>query len=115
MEKNLAILLVNHATKSRLNNENTIFSNINAAIDVWWLEPNNYKFATELNFVLYHPTNNCFFHFMLPAGTISNPRATFEQRNDKDYSKIYIPISTNQFEDRRGFNFTPFLVAEVRL
>jgi len=41
---------------------------------------------------------------------ISNPEIQFDQRSEKSASKIIIPISDTVFKDKKGFDFTPFLI-----
>jgi len=114
LNKSRAIAIVNERSGSRLSNSNTLFSNINSAVDVWWLEPYNEKFKPGFNFILNYPENRALFHFYLPPNTIEDPVLSFYQRNDSDYSKIYIPKSTSKFIDKKGFDFGKYLVREIK-
>jgi hypothetical protein len=111
MNKTKAInILYNKNQPNRLTNDNTIFSNINAAKDVWWLEPNNEKFKNDLHFILNNPDNNTLYHFFLPSNSIINPERKFQQRKDKNASKIYIDKSKTKFISDKGFDFGKFLI-----
>lgn len=109
LNKSAAIDIINKKSGSKLNNANTLFSNINSAVDVWWLEPNNEKFKTGFDFLLNYPDNRTLFHFNIPGNIILKPRDLFYQRQDSDYSKIFIPKSESEFLDKKGFNFNKYL------
>lgn len=115
MNKSKAIKLA--ATKiTSLSNSNTIFSNINAAQNIWWLEPNNNKFRNDLFIILNNDKDRELYYFKLPANTISNPNNHFIQRNDKvktNCSDIYIPFTQTKFTDKRGFGFTRYLIETI--
>ena len=113
LNKSQAIDIINQKSSSNLKNTNTIFSNINSAIDVWWLEPSNERFKTGFNFILNYPDSSKLFYFHLPSNTIDNPKKLFYQRTDSDYSKIYIPKSEFKFVDKKGFDFGKFLVGTI--
>ncbi|HLF53242.1 hypothetical protein [Flavobacterium sp.] len=110
MNKSKAIEFINSEKDGSLIAKNTIYSSQNAAIDVWWLEPKNLKFTSELNFVLNNANNNTLYQFCLQPAVISNPEIQFDQRSEKSASKIIIPISDTVFKDKKGFDFTPFLI-----
>lgn len=114
LNKSAAIDIINKNSGTTLNNTNTLFSNINSAIDVWWLEPSNDKFTVGFNFILNFPDTNTLYHFYMPPGIINKPEELFYQRNDSDYSKIYIPKSVNSFIDKKGFDFGKFLINIVK-
>lgn len=113
LNKTEAIKIINKQTQTQVNNSNTLFSNINAAVDVWWLEPNNEKFKTGFNFLLNSTDDRILYHFYLPANIVTNPKLIFYQRGDSDYSKIFIPKSTNSFLDNKGFDFKKYLIERV--
>ena len=52
MNKTKAINLARTKSITSLDHSNTLFSNITAAQNVWWLEPGNNKFASDLYFIL---------------------------------------------------------------
>lgn len=117
MNKSKAIGLAKSAGLTSLANSNTIFSNVSAAQDVWWLEPHNSKFQTDLYIILNKDILKTLYIFRLPANTIRNPESYFIQRNDKfrtNCSDIYITVSGIKFEDKKGFDFSRFLVEEVK-
>ena len=73
MNKSKAIEFINNEKDGSLTAKNTIYSSQNAAIDVWWLEPKNLKFSSELNFVLNNANSNTLYQFCLPPDAILNP------------------------------------------
>ena len=117
MNKSKAIQLARSANLASLTNSNTIFSNINSAQDVWWLEPENKKFENDLYIVLNNDKSSTLYIFKLAANTIKNPETNFIQRNDNirtNCSKIYIPVSRIKFADKKnGFDISKFLVQEI--
>lgn len=116
MNKTKALNIAKIKFLTSLNNTNTIFSNVNSAQDVWWLEPDNNKFQVDLYFILNDDKRKKLYFFKLPAGSIRSPESHFNQRNDnsrKNCSDIYIPVSSTKFADKRGFDFTPFIVDKV--
>ena len=112
MNKSNAINLLN---KSGLNLDykNTIFSNPNSKINVWWLDPHNDKFKNDINFVLNYPKTKTLYHFLIKSNEIQNPETFFEQRNDREASKLIIEISESEFVDKKGFDFKKYLVNEI--
>ncbi len=116
MNKTKALNIAKTKSITSLNHSNTIFSNINSAQDVWWLEPNNKKFETDLYFILNNDTKRILYFFKMPAGTIKNPESYFRQRNDnikQNCSDIYMPVSHTKFEERGNYNFTQLLIEKV--
>jgi hypothetical protein len=114
LNKSDAIQLTNKHAGTNLNNANTLFSNINAAVDVWWLEPHNERFKSGFDFLLNYPDTKTLFYFHMKPGIITNPTGTFYQRGDSDYSKIFIPKSAIKFIDKKGFDFGKYLVREIK-
>lgn len=92
-----------------LNNNNTIFSNINKSKDVYWLEPHNDKFKDFFYIILNDSINNKLHLFHIESNQITNPEKEFEQRNDKDYSKLIIKYSDNSFIDKERYDFKTHL------
>lgn len=116
MNKSKAIDIINKKSVIKLTSADTIFSNINAAKDVWWLELPNERFQNDLYFLLYNHKTETFFIFHFPANAIVKPENYFYQRNDRvkeNCSKIYISVSSNKFIESKGFDFTKFLVESV--
>jgi hypothetical protein len=116
MNKTKALQIGKKTFLTYLNNTNTIFSNINHAQNVWWLEPKNKKFQLDLYFILNDDKSKTLYFFSVPAGSIKDPETHFRQRNDqikKGYSVIYIPLSASKFVEKNGFDFTSFLVEKM--
>ena len=116
MDKTKAINISRTRSLTSLQPSNTLFSNINAAQNAWWLEPNNKKFVSDLYFILNNDEFKTLFVFRFPANTISDPAKYFIQRNDnyrKNCSDIYIPVSQVKFEDKKGFDFSKYLIDKI--
>lgn len=115
MNKSKAVKVA--ATKiTSLLSSNTIFSNINAAKDMWWLEPSNDKFKNKLHIILNNDNTQQLYIFQIPANTISNPASYFIQRNDRfrsNCSDIYIVVSSSKFVDKKGFDFSKYLIETI--
>ena len=117
MNKTKAINLAKAKSITSLDHFNTMFSNINSAQDVWWLEPNNDKFISNLYFILNNDKTQTLYIFKLPANTIRNPAQHFTQRNDNvktNCSDIYIPVSGIKFNDKKGFDFSKYLIEKIK-
>lgn len=112
MNKNNAINLLNNKGLN-LDYKNTIFSNPNSKINVWWLEPHNDKFKNDINIVLNYPKTKTLYHFLIKSSEIQNPQTLFEQRNDREASKLLIEISEREFKDKKGFDLKKYLVNEL--
>lgn len=116
MNKSKAIKHLYGKGYTSLTNTNTIFSNIIDHLDSWWLQPENNKFINELHIILNDKRTDKFYFFKLSGNTINNPSSHFKQRNDKyreNCSDIYIPTSGTKFNERNGFDFSPYLVETV--
>lgn len=113
MNKNNAIELLNINDLS-LDYKNTIFSNPNSKINVWWLEPHNDKFKNDINIVLNYPKTKTLYHFFLKSNEIINPEILFEQRSDRQASKLLIEISESEFKDKKGFDLKKYLTNEIK-
>jgi hypothetical protein len=117
MNKTKALEIGETTFLTYLNNSNTIFSNIISNQDVWWLEPKNNKFQSDLYFILNDDKNKTLYFFSIPAGSIKDPESHFRQRNDqyrKGCSDIYIPLSASKFVEKNGFDFTNYLVEKLK-
>jgi hypothetical protein len=113
MNKAKAILQIKNSSDFKLSSTNTIFSNLTKARNVWWFEPRNEKFKSDLYLVMNDESGRKFYLFHLPANTITHPENTFRQRNDRirsNCSDIYIPKAGDSFQDEKGFNFGPYLI-----
>lgn len=113
MNKNNAIESINRKGLL-LDYKNTIFSNPNSKINVWWLEPHNDKFKNDINIVLNYPKTKTLYHFLIKSNEIINPEILFEQRNDRQASKLLIKISESEFKDKKGFDFKKYLTNEIK-
>ena len=116
MNKSKAIKIARTSNLTSLTNSNTIFSNINAAQGIWWLEPNNDKFKSDLHIILNNDRDQKLHIFKIPANIISDPTIHFIQRNDSfrtNCSDIYIPVSLTKFVDKKGFGFTKYLIETI--
>lgn len=113
VSKHKAIEILKEDGFNQLNNSNTIFSNINKALDVYWLEPNNDKFSETLFIILNDYENSKLLLFLIPKKTIINPELIFEQRSDKNASKIIINSSDNTFKDKNGYDLKPYLAKSI--
>jgi hypothetical protein len=50
------------------------------------------------------------YHFFIKSNEIQNPQILFEQRIDREASKLLIEISENDFIDKKGYNLKKHLV-----
>ena len=110
-KKDSKLLLESNGYKE-INNSNLVFSNINKSLNVFWLEPNNRKFNEDLYFVLNDSINKIMNIFFIPKDSIS-PKKEFDQRNDKESSKIIIENLKNKYLDKKGFDLGPFYKGSV--
>jgi len=110
MNKGKALEFVKERSSIGMNFNNVIYSNVNSAIDVWWMEPSYDKFKQKIYIILNHSNEGRFFLFELPANTIKSPDLVFDQRKDKGAAKLIIKVSTTDFIDKNGFNLNPFLI-----
>jgi len=113
MDKSIAIRIISKKGIP-LNSKNVVFANINTRVPVWWLEPNNDKFKTDLYIALNCNINNILYVFFLPAGTFNNPKKIFYQRNDKNSSHIEIQVDGETFIDTKSkIDFSKFIIKKV--
>ena len=112
MNKGIALQLADKYFPNEINFSNSVYSNQNNVKDVWWLEPSFDKFNHDFFMLLNKPKENKLLIFKIPNGTIDNPKVIFNQRNDKNASKIIIPISDSAYVDSTGYDFTSYLVKE---
>ncbi len=117
MNKSKALQLTYSKGLTKLNNSNTIFSNIITNLDAWWLQPYNDKFMSLLHIILNDNRVNKLFVFKLPAGTINDPSKYFKQRNDSyktNCSDIIIPTTGKKFLTKiSDFDLTPYLIETI--
>lgn len=116
MNKAKAMKIAYTKNLTTLTNTNTIFSNIIAVQNGWWLQPSNDKFKQLLHIVLNDSRSNQLYVLRLPANIIKNPGEYFKQRNDKyraNCSDIYIPTSGTKFKEKNGFDFSEYLIEKI--
>jgi hypothetical protein len=112
--KEKAIEIAGKNGLSGITMNNSVFANVNKAVNVWWLEPDNRKFSEDLYFLLLNTNAKKLSILKIPADKIANPETTFRQRTVSGKSKSSIEISVdadNHFIDRKSsnFDFSPFL------
>jgi hypothetical protein len=116
--KKKAIETANKNGFGEITGSNSIFANVNSAVNVWWLEPDNQKFSEDLYLLLSHTDTNELFILKIPANIINDPETIFRQRivSNKMKSSIEIVVDThNKFIDRRsGFDFSRFFEKTVK-
>lgn len=109
ISKSDAISLVNKKRNLCLNNNNTMFSTINEAVEQWSFNRQNKYFNDDMYMILVDQHNKKLHCFFIEGGEISSPRTTFNQRNDKrvkDKSIITITVSAYNFKEQySGFVF----------
>jgi len=118
LSKRTAIDIVNRKFSLHLNTSNTIFSNINDNKPVWWFDPSNDKFNSDIHLLLNNQNNKILYYFFIKSGSIKNPEILFRQRNDKsrtNTSSINLRVEDGNFTDilGDGFQFEEYLKAEI--
>jgi len=116
--KRTAIDIVNRKFSLHLNTSNTILSNINDSKPVWWFDPSNDKFNSDIHLLLNDQNKKILYYFFIKSGSIKNPEILFRQRNDKsrtNASHIEIRVENGNFTDilGNGFQFKKYLKAEI--
>ena len=100
VKKSDAINCINEQLKKSVSNSNVIFSSINSMRDIWWFEPQNERFKSDMYLALYDNKSKLLNVFLIPANTIQDINTTFYQRADKaDKSSIIIPTNDESFTD----------------
>lgn len=113
LSKKHSIELLKKNGIDNLINSNTVFSNVNKAIDVYWLEPDNNKFSKDFNIILNDFVNRKLNLFTIRGNSIKSPELIFDQRSDRNSSKIIIDSTKNDFIEKKGFEFNQFLVKSI--
>ena len=113
MNKSKALDFIKDKITFGIDAKSVIYSNVNSAIDVWWLEPSNDKFKNGFHIILNNSNERKLFLFKIPEKAIDSPEKIFEQRSDKGVSKIIIKVSDVDFIDKKGFIFTPYLIKTI--
>ena len=110
MNKSKALDFIKDKITFGIDTKSVIYSNVNSAIDVYWLEPSNDKFKNGFHIILNNSNERKLFLFKIPENIIVSPENIFEQRSEKGVSKIIIKVSDVDFIDKKGFKFTPYLI-----
>lgn len=114
LKKKKALLILEEKLGKVLDNQTTIYSNINNVQSVWWLEPTLEKVKSGFHMVLHDQNLKRLLLFQIPAGGIYQPENVFSLRTDKDkVAAKFIILLADSFKDRSGFDFTPYLMEEV--
>lgn len=117
-KKKDAIELVNSDLgRSKLNNSNTVFSNINKNGAFWWLNITPEKFNSRLNIILVE-NSELIWISNLSDRVCANYKQYFNTRADNGKIDLYIgAVEGNAYlkETRKGkdFNFSPMIVKRI--
>jgi hypothetical protein len=118
-DKKEAIQTARENGLDEITKSNSIFANVNSAVKVWWLEPDNQRFLKDLYLLLSNKDTKELSILKIPAGTINNPETVFRQRTVHNQTKSSIEIvadTDNHYIDRKSdFDFSPFLVKTVNV
>ena len=117
MNKRQATRKVNaHLNSVVLDNDNTIFSNINAAKPVWWINIPLEKFKKEINILLAKKKEGSLIWLKIKADTFLNPEKVFRIRNDKGAVDLEIACEGSRYmcdiKGRRRYNFRRHIECE---
>jgi hypothetical protein len=119
MGKSDAINIINRKYSLRLNNRNTIFSNINKKWPHYWFDVPNERFRHDFNIVLYNGEEKIIYYFEIKENDMAAPERIFRQRNDdkkQNLSSITIDYRDNEFKDKYShFSFLEYLKYEIEL
>jgi hypothetical protein len=111
MEKSNAIELINNKTKLGLIYGNTRFANVGKHKDSWWLEPTEESLKSGFFMVLNDEIRDRLLLFKVPPNTLKS--TDFRYREDIEAAQIIIPISQSKYVDRKGFDFTKYLIKVI--
>ena len=109
MSKSQAMSLLSRKYGKTLNDNNTMYSTINAQVKQWSFNRQNDDFSRDIHMVLINQETRELHYFFIPENTIKNPHKIFDQRNDnfrQNCSKIYILLNSYNFKEKNS-NF-PF-------
>ena len=115
--KKLAIQIVSdHLPNHNVTHNNSVFSNINIAKPVWWIDPANKKFEQDL-FLIFNNSNIELIVFFIPSNSFTFPQKLFRQRNEKNCSHIEIATRDPEYKDllKSKTSFLPFLLTRIPL
>ena len=118
IRKSEAIYIINQKLGSaKLNNSNTVFSNINKNGALWWLNISPEKFNPSLNIILVE-NNELIWISNLADSVCANYTEHFNTRDDNGKIDLYIDaMEGNNYlkETRKGkdFDFSPMIVERI--
>ena len=89
------------------------FSNINKTENVWWFTIENEKLKNEYFLMLNNDVTKTIILIKLPG--IDNCENYFFQKsvNGKPGSNIMIYVDRDKLIDKKGFDFTDYVIGEV--
>jgi hypothetical protein len=107
ISKSQAMAKVNEKHGLNLNDSNTMFSSINAAVKQWSFNRENNHFNDDTHMILLDQDERKIHYFFMKGGTIKEPGKMFKQRTDKrNTSVIVILVSAYNFKEKHsGFLF----------
>jgi hypothetical protein len=101
-----------------LTNNNTAYSNINKAKDVWWFNIGIEKFGSDFNLILVGDYKSYWLH--LPKGFCNSLESKFKIRLDKDAVDLEIcadKSDVNYLKDIKSggsnFDFKKYIQVEI--
>jgi hypothetical protein len=107
ISKSQAMAMVNQKHGLNLNDSNTMFSSINAAVKQWSFNRENNHFNDDTHMILNDQEERKLHYFFMKGGAIKEPDKKFNQRPSKpNTSIIIIPASFYNFKESfSGFSF----------
>jgi len=109
LSKENAIRIINKKLSLSIDGSNTIFSNINNAVQVWWFEPPNDRFKNNFHLILNDHYKKKLYYFFIKNNSITEPENTFRQKT-VNKSQIIINVGDDNFQDVKcGFKFKKYL------
>ena len=115
--KEMAIPIVSdHLPNYNVTHNNSVFSNINVAKPVWWIDPANKKFSQDL-FFIFNNSDIELIVFLIPSNYFAFPQNIFRQRKEKDCSHIEVATRDPEYKDllKSKISFLPFLLTRISL
>jgi hypothetical protein len=112
IRKREAIDCVNSCYQGRiLNSRNTRFANVNATVDVWWLDiPRTmYNGESPIHLLLYDYRSGLVEHLKVPSSYFRKKQSDLVVRRDNGSISIYLSTDSSRlFQDtHRGVSFAP--------
>lgn len=115
LSKKQSLKLIRDKTDFQLNNQNTIFSNQNAANDLWWFEPAYEKLESGFFLILNDHKNRILYVFNVPE----KQKDQFRDRPEKGRVSIIINSNdTYNFMDQNSGSsnekFSTYLIKKIK-